>query len=81
MRVPTIHNNGTSLEDLSDRVETAINALTDAVTALEQMAPNGRDYYPQGPEAITEATAEHRDRLRRVRGVLSELYEYYGRID
>ena len=81
MRIPTIHHNGTPREQLIDQVETAVCAMTDAITALERMAPNGRDYYPQGPEAITEAVAEHRARLSKARDLVKELYAFFNAID
>lgn len=63
MKFPTIHLNGTGGEALmSDLIETN-NALRAAIAALEKMAPNGRDYYPQGNDAISEASKEHRARI------------------
>jgi hypothetical protein len=73
MQLPTIHHNGTSKERLIEALCEASAKLDDAYQALKQTAPNGRDYYPQGPEALQRATAEHLDRLRRVDAVKNEI--------
>jgi hypothetical protein len=38
-------------------------------------APNGRDYYPQGPRALERATEEHLARLARLDDVKKEIDE------
>lgn len=81
MRVPTIHLNGTSARELVDQIETAMGALQTAITALGETAPNGRDYYPQGPTAIGEAGREHQARIDRLQGVRQELEALYAGID
>jgi hypothetical protein len=48
MIYPTIHPNGTTKERLLETIEGASLALKIAEEKLEQTAPNGRDYYPQG---------------------------------
>lgn len=73
MRIPTIHLNGTSRESLLDALGTAGSALYAALKALDECAPNGRDYYPQGPTALTEALTEHADRCAHVRAALHEI--------
>lgn len=73
MRIPTVHLNGTGKEELAEQVLHAGSMLRLAITAMESAAPNGRDYYPQGPDAIREAQEEHRDRVRRVQAVRDEL--------
>jgi hypothetical protein len=70
---PTIHLNGTSKESLVDGWNDAYAALQAAYTALQHTAPNGRDYYPQGPDAIQTATTEHRMRLLKIECVLEDL--------
>ena len=77
MRKPTIHINGTSGNVLSEQYATAARAVNEAINALGEAAPNGRDYYPQGPGAITEATAEHKARLTKLRTVHAELLELW----
>lgn len=81
MTIPTVHLNGTSKASLLGQLEDASNALEAAYKALKQAAPNGRDYYLDGPDAITAATAEHMDRLRRLDSVKDEIDELARKID
>ena len=73
MIVPTIHLNGTGKERLIEPLCDASHALTDAYEALKQTAPNGRDYYPQGPDALRQATEEHHARLRKLDAIKAEI--------
>lgn len=73
MIVPTIHLNGTSADVLTDGLDEAVNTLRAAIEAVEACNPNARDYYPQGPHAITQAAAEHRSRVERLSAVRKEL--------
>jgi hypothetical protein len=73
MTVPTIHLNGTSKARLIDALCNASDALNAAYAALRETAPNGRDYYPQGPAALPAATNEHLDRLRRLDAIKAEI--------
>jgi len=73
MAVPTIHRNGSSADSLLDAVTEASEALFQAMDKMEKTHPNGRDYYPQGPEAIKQAEREYQDRMRRVMAVRAEL--------
>jgi hypothetical protein len=75
MMTPTIHMNGTSQERLLQQVLDTTDALRQALAKLREATPNGRDYYPQGPEAIYAALDEYRDRDKRLRAVLAELEE------
>lgn len=75
MRVPTIHSNGTSRDELLDQQVNAGNGLRAAIAALEDAAPNARDYYFQGADAFTEAQREHAARIERVSAVLAEVTE------
>lgn len=70
---PTIHLNGTSKDRLLNALCNASDKLNEAYNALKQTAPNGRDYYVQGPDAITQATDEHMDRLRRLDAIKAEI--------
>lgn len=74
MRLPTIHLNGTSRQYLHEEALATSAALRAAVASLEAMTVNARDYYPQGTDAYQIASREHRERIERVRGVLSEVY-------
>jgi hypothetical protein len=71
--IPTIHLNGTSREELIRQLRVAGEALLEARRALENTAPHGRDYYPQGKGAIQQAQTEHYERLRRIDDVYEEL--------
>lgn len=75
MTLPTIHLNGTSPDRLIADLCAASSALDAAYEALKQTAPNGRDWYPQGPAAMAAAEAEHMSRLRRVDEVKKEVDE------
>ncbi len=75
MRTPTININGTSSKELLDGFRKAHRAVSDAMNALNEAAPNGRDYYPQGPDALREAQQEHRARLEKLQSVKTELQE------
>lgn len=73
MTFPTVHLNGTSAQDLLEGYERAHEALREAMEALAQAAPNGRDYYVQQPGAFESAIAEHQSRMTRLRDVSLEL--------
>lgn len=75
MQIPTIHINGTSRERLLEGLVAAIDALLKAQQAVAETAPNARDYYPQGPDAIRAAEREHYSRLTRIINVRQELEE------
>jgi len=73
LMVPTVHLNGTSRDELSRQVCQAYAAVVEAGRALAASAPNGRDYYPQGQDAIIRAMTQHELRMRKLREVADEL--------
>jgi len=73
MTLPTVHLNGTGADDLLADNRAAHNAIRAAYDALRKTAPHGRDYYPQGDEAIQHAVDEYRARLAALHGVMQEL--------
>lgn len=75
VQAPTIHLNGTSKEALVEGYRNAIHALHEAGRELAKTYPNGRDYYPQGEQAIHRAMDEHESRMNRLRGIIGELEE------
>lgn len=81
MTIPTIHMNGTSKGSLIEALCKASHALNDAYKALRATAPNGRDYYQQGPEAMKAAVAEHHARLRKLDEVKGEVDSMAQAID
>lgn len=71
MTYPTIHLNGTSLKALQQQADEASEALQVAIKVLADMTPNGRDYYPQGPDAHAAALSQHRDAMTCMREALA----------
>lgn len=81
MILPTVHLNGTGIESLMAQYNNAYYALTEAIRKMAAAAPNGRDYYLQGPGVWQSAVAEHEDRMKRVQAVMEEIGkigEYLG---
>ena len=79
--VPTCHLNGTSPDVLFEQLKVAVSSLRTAQRALEEAAPNARDYYPQGPDAFTLARAAHDDRAQRLKAIQRELVDILEGID
>ena len=73
MILPTIHLNGTSREELLDQLSRADRAADALREALMGMAPNGRDYYPQGDDAIHVAYQEHGERLAKLNLIMIDI--------
>lgn len=78
MMFPTVHLNGTSVENLIEGYEEAYTAVDDAIKVVCMNAPNARDYYVVGPEAYPVARAEHEDRVARLVAVQKELEQIVG---
>ena len=76
MRVPTMHLNGTSAQVLVDDAAAAVGDAERLLRQLYRIAPHGRDFYPQGPQALKEAAEEHRTLIEKVEMILAELREY-----
>jgi len=74
---PTVHRDGTSLDALLEQLDTAIRAISAAYDALALAAPNGRDYYPQGPDAIHTAVRQHYQRANSLREAHTQLSAIY----
>jgi hypothetical protein len=47
----------------------ALIAIEEAIKALRKCAPHGRDYYPQGEDAIAAAVKEHVCRLNYLKDI------------
>lgn len=71
--IPTIHLNGSDPHRLMKEIRDAYRAIDTAIDALTRASPNGRDYYPQGQEAIKTAIKEHDSRCNRLRDIRREL--------
>lgn len=68
--LPTVHLNGTSVESLLEQNEQVQRALRATLEAMSLAAPHGRDYYPQGNEALGKALEEHKARVDLIQGLL-----------
>ena len=75
MTLPTVHINGTSKKELMAGYRAQLDALEKALDSMRWNSPNGRDYYPQGPDAINEAAKEHAARMQKVQSVYDEIHE------
>ncbi len=73
MMLPTIHMNGTAACDLIEDLTRASASLYQAILDVQRAGPNGRDYYPQGPDAVYAANRDHASRLGRLWAVWQEL--------
>jgi hypothetical protein len=68
---PTVHLNGTAREELFEQYLSAGHALQDALAAMAKASPNGRDYYPSGPDALRVA----RNRWEVLMGHVRDAYQ------
>lgn len=73
MRYPTIHLNGSNPEALLADLTAAHLAAKALLDALGACTPHGRDYYPQGPSALTEALKEHWTHMEQAAAVAAYL--------
>jgi hypothetical protein len=72
--VPTIHLNGTGFTTLRNEYAAAYDAIDKAIDALVKAELNGRDFYPQGPDAFYRARDERQAALDKLR----EAHQYAG---
>lgn len=75
MTKPTIHLNGSSVDDLLQDYRDAMNAVAEAIDKTHRTSPNARDYYVQGDDAYRDARNEHKDRIAKLVTVYDELEE------
>ena len=76
MITPSVHLNGTSKAELQRMYSDAYRAVRAALQAVEESAPNARDYYVQSIEGAHRiAVAEHCARLEKLATVARELSE------
>jgi len=74
--IPTLHLNGTSKTDLRDGYAAAYDAINNAIDALAKAESNGRDFYPQGPDAFYQHRKERQtafDSLRSAHKYVEEV--------
>jgi len=81
MILPTIHDNGTSKDQLVKELIDVHEALDTAYRVMKETAPNARDYYPQGPRKFAIAVEEHLGRLKRLDQIKEEIGELIRGID
>jgi hypothetical protein len=72
---PTIHLNGTSGKDLWNEYHAAYEATKNSIDALCNATCNGRDFYPQGPAAFSQARSERDGALQKLREVKTYIEE------
>lgn len=65
--IPTLHLNGTSGTTLVEEYRDAYEAIDRAIDALAAATCNGRDFYPQGPDAYYQAREERQQALQKLR--------------
>jgi hypothetical protein len=73
LQSPLVHMNGTGKDRMIDSLCEASNALNEAFIALKAIAPNGRDYYPLGSQAMERAVLEHESRTRMLDEIKAEI--------
>ncbi len=71
---PTLSINGSSAADLIQPRRDAMDHLMDAIEALKQVTPNGRDYICERDRFIDDRTT-HFDRLAALRVLREELLD------
>ena len=71
---PVLNINGSSAFDLIDPRRTAMDALMDAIEALKQATPNGRDYIGDNERCLADRTI-HFDRLAALHTLREELFD------
>lgn len=69
---PMIHTGGSSREALIHQKRGLMRALREAQSALDDAAPNQRDYYPK-PETWAPARAEHEARALALQHMLRDV--------
>jgi hypothetical protein len=68
--LPTIHINGTGAETLRAEYQALSEALQAAEDRLLAATCNGRDFYPQGPDAYYVARQERDGMLAKLREIM-----------
>ncbi len=77
--LPTLHINGTGAETLRAEYEALFEALAVAEARLLAATCNGRDFYPQGPDAYYAARFERDGMLAKLREVIDYAAAWHDR--
>lgn len=72
-KIPSVHLNGSSKQELLRVHREAHRAVARAIDALCSAAPNARDYYVQDDNAFVAAAHEHTGRFNALCNVRDEL--------
>lgn len=72
MITPTLNMNGSSADDLIQPRLKAIKLMKDAIEALLQVTPNGRDYASH--EKCVADRKKHYDRIEVIHDIWNEIY-------
>jgi hypothetical protein len=70
---PTVHMNGSGVENLMKDYLKSLTTLRLAIETLCNAAPHPRDYYVRGEEAIHAAKKQHHARVQAVQDVYAEI--------
>lgn len=73
MITPQLNINGSSADDLIAPRLQAMDHLMDAIEALSQAVPNGRDY-PGNTTACLADREEHYDRIKAIKAIREAIY-------
>lgn len=71
--LPVINLNGTSKAELLALQVAVLDALSDAMTVLQNAAPNGRDYQTALPGTYELARDQHAARWRNLYNIRAEI--------
>jgi hypothetical protein len=74
--MPTVHLNGTSHKMLTEGYEEAHYTLGLFTKAFGHIEFNGRDYYPQGPEAWTAAADARIEMNEKIRDLVKYIEDH-----
>jgi ketosteroid isomerase-like protein len=75
IKKPTVHMNGSGKKRLVEQYSNAMHALNNAIQALNEAYPHGRDYYVQGDGVIDAACREQDARIKAVRTVRNDIMD------
>lgn len=81
MITPIIHLNGTDGKVLLEQVCSICDAIRATLTVMSDGWPNGRDYYPLGSGAMSQADAEWTAHTNYLHKMLSEFEQLAVAID
>ena len=78
--LPIVHLNGTSKGALIESRSNVYDALRQVLDVMREMAPNGRDYYPQ-PGLMEKALEQHHRRGKVIADLMTELEQEIAGIE